>query len=49
VVLCVVVAGWTVVSWVVVVVVVDAGSLAQELRNTAIRSENQGMRSFFIV
>jgi hypothetical protein len=39
----------TVVSRVVVVVVVDAGSLAQELRNTAIRSENQGIRSFFMV
>jgi hypothetical protein len=49
VVLCVVVVGCTVVSRVVVVVVVDAGSLAQELRNTAIRSEKQGMRSFFIV
>ena len=48
--LCVVIVGCcTVVSRVVVVVVVDAGSLAQELRNSAIRSENQGMRSFFMV
>jgi hypothetical protein len=40
----------TVVSRVVVVVVVDLGSsLAQELRKTAIRSENKGMRSFFMV
>jgi hypothetical protein len=38
----------TVVSRVVVVVVVDVGSLAQELRNPAIRSENKGVRSFFI-
>jgi hypothetical protein len=36
------------VSRVVVVVVVDVGSLAQELRNPAIRSENKGVRSFFI-
>jgi len=39
----------TVGSRVVVDVVVDAGSLAQEFRNTAIRSENKGMSSFFIV
>jgi hypothetical protein len=49
-VLCVVVVGCdTVVSRVVVVVVVDFGSLAQELRNTAIKSVKNGIRSFFIV
>jgi len=48
-VVCVAVVGCTVVSRVVVVVVWVAGSLAQELKNTAIRSENKGIRSFFIV
>jgi hypothetical protein len=41
--------GCTVVSRVVVEVVVDVGSLAQELRKTAVISENSGTRSFFIV
>jgi hypothetical protein len=45
---CVVVGCVTVVSRVVVVVEVDAGSLAQELRKTATNSENSGTRSFFI-
>jgi hypothetical protein len=49
-VLCVVVVGCVTVVWrVVVVVVVTGSSLAQELRNTANRSENSGIRSFFIV
>jgi len=42
--------GATVVSRVVVdVVVVTGSSWAQEFRNTAIRSENKGIRSFFII
>jgi len=42
--------GATVVSRVVVdVVVVTGSSWAQELRNAAIRSEKNGIRSFFIV
>jgi hypothetical protein len=46
---CVAVVGCvTVVSRVVVDVVVDAGSLAQELMKTATNSENSGTRSFFI-
>jgi len=39
----------TVVSRVVVDVVVDVGSLAQELMKTATNDENSGTRSFFIV
>jgi hypothetical protein len=46
---CVAVVGCvTVVSRVVVDVVVDAGSLAQELMKSATNSENSGTRSFFI-
>jgi hypothetical protein len=42
--------GWVTVVWrVVVVVVLTGSSLAQELKNAAIRREKNGIRSFFIV
>jgi hypothetical protein len=46
---CVAVGCETVVSLVVVVVVVGAGSVAHELKKAVTNNENSGTRSFFII